>query len=161
LVSDLLSLGVLEAKGFEFQGKNGWLTVIDEDGDALLQARRQNNVYSLNKPHYAMFRSLRLRKEHSISIRHEPECSLEPFEFLDLSRFIRRRTRSPPSPPPPSPKARNSRPTAAQESTTDADLLINSERLRRIDDLFIEPDRLFKAHARAIERKENDENEEN
>jgi hypothetical protein len=49
--SNLLSLGIFEAKGFEFRGKNGHLQVIDdENDDVVLEAKRQNNVYLLNQP---------------------------------------------------------------------------------------------------------------
>jgi hypothetical protein len=50
-------------------------------------------------------------------------------------------------------------PTAAQKSTIDANLLIDSKHLRRIDDLFIELGKLFKAHARATERKRRKDEE--
>ncbi len=47
--SNLSSLGVLEAKGFEFRVQNSCLQVIDDDDDVRLEAKRQNNVYSLNQ----------------------------------------------------------------------------------------------------------------
>ena len=50
LDSNLLSLGVLEAKGFEFQAKNGFLNVKDTDGDIVLQSQRDGTVYPLSQP---------------------------------------------------------------------------------------------------------------
>ncbi len=47
LNSNLISLDVLKAKKFDFLDRKDWLTVIDEDDDVVLQAKRQNNVYSL------------------------------------------------------------------------------------------------------------------
>jgi hypothetical protein len=47
LNSNLIFLDVLKAKGFDFLDRKDWLTVIDEDDDVVLQAKRQNNVYSL------------------------------------------------------------------------------------------------------------------
>ncbi len=49
LDSNLILLGVLEVKRFEFRGLNDRLSVIDNESDVILQARRQNNVYSLNQ----------------------------------------------------------------------------------------------------------------
>lgn len=56
----------------------------------------------------------------------------------------------------PPPKARNPRATITQESINDADLSINPKRLRRMGTIFTELGKLFKAHARAAERKEDD-----
>jgi Fic family protein len=47
LNSNLISLDVLEAKKFDFRDRKDWLSVINEDDDVVLQAKRQNNVYSL------------------------------------------------------------------------------------------------------------------
>jgi hypothetical protein len=49
LDSNLISLEILKAKGFEFRGLNDRLSIIDNEEDVILQARRQNNVYSLNQ----------------------------------------------------------------------------------------------------------------
>jgi hypothetical protein len=49
LDSNLISLEVLEIKSFEFRSLNGRLSVIDNEKDVILQAERQNNVYSLNQ----------------------------------------------------------------------------------------------------------------
>jgi hypothetical protein len=49
LDSNLISLDVLEAKRFEFRDRNNRLSVIDAESDVILQAKRQNNVYSLNQ----------------------------------------------------------------------------------------------------------------
>jgi hypothetical protein len=46
LDSNLISLDLLESKGFDFRAKNGWLTVKDDDR-SVLTAKRQNNVYPL------------------------------------------------------------------------------------------------------------------
>jgi hypothetical protein len=47
LNSNLISLDVLKAKRFDFLDRKNWLTIINEDDDIVLQAKRQNNVYSL------------------------------------------------------------------------------------------------------------------
>ena len=47
LDSNLLSLGILEKKGFQFVGKQGFLYVIDNEGDKVLQAKREGTVYPL------------------------------------------------------------------------------------------------------------------
>jgi hypothetical protein len=52
LDSNLISLGILKAKRFEFRGRNDRLSVIDNESDVILQAGRQNNVYSLNQPRH-------------------------------------------------------------------------------------------------------------
>jgi hypothetical protein len=49
LDSNLISLEVLEIKRFEFRDLNDRLSVIDNEKDVILQAKRQNNVYSLNQ----------------------------------------------------------------------------------------------------------------
>ncbi len=49
LNSNLISLEVLEAKKFEFRSLNDRLSIIDDEKNVILQARRQNNVYSLNQ----------------------------------------------------------------------------------------------------------------
>jgi hypothetical protein len=49
LDSNLISLEVLETKRFEFRSLNDRLLIIDNERDVILQARRQNNVYSLNQ----------------------------------------------------------------------------------------------------------------
>ncbi len=46
LDSNLISLDLLESKGFDFRAKNDWLTIEDDDRSVLI-AKRQNNVYSL------------------------------------------------------------------------------------------------------------------
>lgn len=48
--SNLLSLGVLEAIGFEFQASNGLLNVKDTEGDVVLQSQRDGTVYPLSQP---------------------------------------------------------------------------------------------------------------
>ena len=50
LDSNLLSLGVLEKKGFKFVGKQGVLSVINNQGDTVLQAKHKDTVYPLLKP---------------------------------------------------------------------------------------------------------------
>lgn len=50
LDSNLLSLGVLEKKGFKFVGKQGLLSVIDNQGDTVLQAKRKGTIYPLLQP---------------------------------------------------------------------------------------------------------------
>lgn len=48
--SNLLSLGVLEAKGFEFKANDGVLNVKDTAGDVVLQSKRKGTVYPLSQP---------------------------------------------------------------------------------------------------------------
>ncbi len=45
LDSNLLSLGILEKKGFQFVGKQGFLYVIDNEEDKVLQAKQEGTVY--------------------------------------------------------------------------------------------------------------------
>jgi hypothetical protein len=47
LNSNLIFLDVLKAKRFDFRDRKNWLSVINKDDDVILQAKRQNNVYSL------------------------------------------------------------------------------------------------------------------
>ncbi len=47
LDSNLLSLGILENKGFQFVGKQGFLYIIDNEGDKVLQAKREGTLYPL------------------------------------------------------------------------------------------------------------------
>ncbi len=47
LNSNLISFDVLKEKRFDFRDRKDWLSVIDEDDDVVLQAKRQNNFYSL------------------------------------------------------------------------------------------------------------------
>ncbi len=56
-------------------------------------------------------------------------------------------------------KDRNPRAISASESTDDADLLTNSERLQRMSNLFTELGKLFGAHARATEKKKENDKE--
>ncbi len=46
--SNLIFLKILKAKNFEFRNLNDQLSVIDNEKNVILQARRQNNVYLLN-----------------------------------------------------------------------------------------------------------------
>ncbi len=46
---NLISLEVSEIKKFQFRSLNDRLSVIDNKRDVILQAKRQNNVYSLNQ----------------------------------------------------------------------------------------------------------------
>ncbi len=47
LDSNLLSLGILEKKGFQFVGKQGFLYVIDNEGDKVLQSKQEDTLYTL------------------------------------------------------------------------------------------------------------------
>lgn len=48
--SNLLCLGILEAKDFEFVGRRGYLKVHDDVGDLVLVGKRENLVYPLMQP---------------------------------------------------------------------------------------------------------------
>lgn len=50
MTSNLISLGTLEANGFEFKAKNGYLNVKGTVGDIILQSKRQGAVYPLLQP---------------------------------------------------------------------------------------------------------------
>ena len=58
LDSNLLSLGVLEKNGFKFVGKQRFLSVIDHQGDMVLQAKRRGTVYPLLQPNIQQIKSL-------------------------------------------------------------------------------------------------------
>jgi hypothetical protein len=45
--SNMILLEMLEANKSQFRDRNDWASVIDNDEDVFLQAKRQNNVYSL------------------------------------------------------------------------------------------------------------------
>lgn len=48
--SNLLSLGILEAKNFEFKAKNGFLNVKNTAEDVVLQFKREGTVYPVAQP---------------------------------------------------------------------------------------------------------------
>lgn len=50
LNSNLLSLGILKKKDFQFLGKQGLFSIIDNQRDIVLQAKRKSTVYLLLQP---------------------------------------------------------------------------------------------------------------
>ncbi len=94
LNSNLISLSVLEAKKFDFRDRKDWLSVINEDDDVVLQAKRQNNVYSLlQSRHFHCSNSLDkalIVKNVSLDVWHQRVDHMNFKDLIILSKMIKK-----------------------------------------------------------------------
>jgi hypothetical protein len=94
LNSNLISLDVLKAKRFDFRDRKDWLSIINKDDDVILQAKRQNNVYSLlQSRHFNCSNSLDkalIVKNSLLDVWHQRVDYMNFKDLIILSKVIKK-----------------------------------------------------------------------